>query len=178
VQVAPLDPQAGDSVSVSSPVKAHLLDGSTVVFRDGVDVVRDTIRGDGTRYSLTLQDSVAVTSLVLDSVAGMEVFRTRVDNGTSVLVSLLATGATAVGAAALAVAIFGSCPTYYADSAVGRPSAAEDEALGRVVEHHQAALRALLPGDAQTLAHCWSALFEDVRAAVRPEVWERLQVLR
>jgi hypothetical protein len=62
--------------------------------------------------------------------------------------------------------------------AVGRPSAAEDEALGRVVERHQAALRALLPGDAQTLARCWSTLFEDVRAAVRPEVWERLRVLR
>jgi hypothetical protein len=61
---------------------------------------------------------------------------------------------------------------------VGRPSAAEDEALGRVVERHQAALRALLPGDAQTLARCWSTLFEDVRAAVRPEVWERLRVLR
>jgi hypothetical protein len=117
VQVAPLERHPGDSVSVSSPVKAHLLDGSTVVFRRGVDVVRDTVRGDGTRYSLTLQDSASVNSLALDSVVGMEVFRTRVDAGTSVVVSLLATGAALAGTAALAVAIFGSCPTYYADSA-------------------------------------------------------------
>jgi hypothetical protein len=62
--------------------------------------------------------------------------------------------------------------------AVGRPSGAEDEALGRVVERHQAAVRALLPGDATAQAHCWSTLFEDVRAVVRPEVWERLGALR
>ena len=117
LQVAPLERHAGDSVAVISPVKAHLSDGSTVVFLDGVDVVRDTLRGDGMRYSLALKDSAAVTSLALDSVVGMEVFRTRVDVGMSVVVSVLATGAAAVGVAALAVAIFGSCPTYYADSA-------------------------------------------------------------
>jgi hypothetical protein len=117
LQVAPLERHAGDSVAVISPVKAHLSDGSTVVFPDGVAVVRDTLRGDGMRYSLALKDSAAVTSLALDSVVGMEVFRTRVDVGTSVAVSVLATGAAAVGVAALAVAIFGSCPTYYVDSA-------------------------------------------------------------
>ena len=66
--------------------------------------------------------------------------------------------------------------------AVGRPSAAEGQALALLVERHQAAARALLGGggggDAKTLAHCWTELLEDVRAAVRPEVWERLQVLQ
>lgn len=61
--------------------------------------------------------------------------------------------------------------------AVGRPSPAEEQALAHLVERHQAAARALLPGDAQTLARCWTELLEDVRVAVRPEVWERLQVL-
>ncbi len=61
--------------------------------------------------------------------------------------------------------------------AVGRPNADEQQALARIVARHQAAARALLPGDAETLGHCWTALLEDVRAAVRPEVWERLQVL-
>jgi hypothetical protein len=117
LEVAPLARHAGDSVAVISPVKAHLADGSTVVFPDGVDVVRGTLRGDGMRYSLTLRDSAAVGSLPLDSVVGMEVFRTRVDVGTSIVVSVLATSAAAAGAAALAVAIFGSCPTYYVDSA-------------------------------------------------------------
>ena len=62
--------------------------------------------------------------------------------------------------------------------AVGRPNPAEEQALALLVERHQATARALLPGDATTLAHCWAELLEDVRAAVRPEVWERLQVLR
>ena len=61
--------------------------------------------------------------------------------------------------------------------AVGRPNSSEEQALARLVERHQAAARALLPGDAETLAHCWTELLEDVRAAVRSEVWERLQVL-
>jgi hypothetical protein len=67
--------------------------------------------------------------------------------------------------------------------AVGRPSAAEERALALLVERHQAAAQALLPSDpdgsasVEALAHCWTELLEDVRAAVRPEVWERLQVL-
>jgi len=61
--------------------------------------------------------------------------------------------------------------------ALGRPNPVEEQALSLLVERHQGAARALLPGDAKTLAHCWTELLEDVRAAVRPEVWERLQVL-
>lgn len=63
--------------------------------------------------------------------------------------------------------------------AVGQPDATEEEALARLVERHQTAARALLqvPGDTKALADCWKDLLEDVRAAVRPEVWERLQVL-
>lgn len=117
VQVAPLERQASDSIRVQSPLKAHLLDGSTVVFRDGADVVRDTVRGDGTRYSLTVRDSTAVGGVALDSVVGMEVFRTDVDVATSAAFSVLATAGAALGAGVLAVAIFGSCPTYYTDSA-------------------------------------------------------------
>ena len=63
--------------------------------------------------------------------------------------------------------------------AVGRPDATEEAALARLVEQHQVAARALLqvPGDTRALADCWKDLLEDVRGAVRPEVWERLQVL-
>ena len=80
VEVAPLERHPGDSVAVVSPVKAHLLNGSTVVFRDGVHLVRDTLRGLGTRYDLTLRDSTAVMGLALDSVVGIEVFRTPAGN--------------------------------------------------------------------------------------------------
>lgn len=61
--------------------------------------------------------------------------------------------------------------------AVGRPSPAEGQTLARLVEKHQAAARALLPGDAQALEHCWTELWKDVRGAVRPEVWDRLLAL-
>jgi len=110
-----LDPHT--PVSVRTPVKAHLLDGSTVVFRSGVTVDSERVRGDGRRYSLTLRDSAGVTSVPLDSIVGMEAFEQSVNGVSTVLVSVLATGGTALVTAALAVAIFGSCPTIYTDSA-------------------------------------------------------------
>ena len=51
----------------------------------------------------------------LDSVIGMESFQTRVNGGPTVALSTLATVGAIVGGAALAVAIFGSCPTVYSD---------------------------------------------------------------
>lgn len=58
-----------------------------------------------------------MTALPLDSVAGMEAYRDYVRPIETVVVSTLATAGTIVGGALLAVAIFGSCPTVYADSA-------------------------------------------------------------
>ncbi len=117
-------PSAGDSVAVASSVKAHLLDGSTVVYRAGVVIARDTIRSARARaayrYGLTLADSAPADALPLDSVVGMETFRNAVNGPASALLTVLAVAGTALGAAALAVAIFGSCPTVYADSA-GEP---------------------------------------------------------
>ena len=114
-------PGAGDSVSLTSPVKAHLLDGSTVVYRAGVLIARDTLRSalpnTAFRYGLTLVDSAPADALPLDSVLGMESFRNAVNGPGSALLTVLAIAGTVAGAAALAVAIFGSCPTFYSDSA-------------------------------------------------------------
>ncbi len=118
VDVQPIEPPRAP-VSVASAVKAHLLDGSTVVYPRGVEIARDTVRslsGVATRYDLGLQPSDALP-VPLDSVAAMESFRTNVDQGSTFIVSTLATAGTLVGAGLLAVAIFGSCPTAYADSA-------------------------------------------------------------
>ncbi len=119
VQVEPVERPAtpGDSVTVMTAVKAHLIDGSTVVFPAGVHVEAGTVAGEGTRYGLTLRDSTAVTGVPLDSVVGMESFVDHVDMAPTVMVSALATGLSAIAVGALAVAIFGSCPTYYTDSA-------------------------------------------------------------
>src|SRR6266545_7520 len=115
IRPRPLDPHT--PVVVTTPVKAHLVDGSTVVFLSGVTVDSTQVRGDGTRYSLTLRDSAAVTSIPLDSIVGMEAFEQSVNGASSVVVSVLATAGLAAVVGALAVAIFGSCPTVYADSA-------------------------------------------------------------
>src|SRR5216117_691818 len=115
IRPRPLDPHT--PVVVTTPVKAHLVDGSTVVFVSGVTVDSTQVRGDGNRYSLTLRDSAAVTSIPLDSIVGMEAFEQSVNGASSFVVSVLATGGLTLGVAALAVAIFGSCPTVYADSA-------------------------------------------------------------
>jgi len=113
-----------DSLAIQTPVKAHLRDGSTVLYQAGVLLARDTLRGPGVRYGLTLRDSNALSVVPLDSVVAMESFR-RVTNGApTAIVSTLATGAALLGAAVAAFVIacsssdcFGNCPTVYADSA-------------------------------------------------------------
>lgn len=114
-------PATTDSVAVVSPVKAHLLDGSTVVYRTGVLIVRDTIRSRGPkpayRYNLTLADSTPVDALPLDSVVGMEAFRNSVNGGATAALTVAGVAGTALGLGLAAIAIFGSCPTFYADTA-------------------------------------------------------------
>lgn len=120
VSVSELD-RAADSVQVGSPVKAHLLDGSTVLYPAGLLVARGRLTGTGTRYDLTLKDSTQVTDLPLDSVVGLEAYRTGVNAGGTVALSALAVAGTIGAGVAIACALdpkcFGSCPTYYSDSA-------------------------------------------------------------
>src|SRR2546426_8631960 len=123
VQVEAIGPDA-DSLAVQTPVKAHLRDGSTILYRAGVLLFRDTLRGRGVRYGLTLRYSTALSVVPLDSVVAMESFRRATNGAPSVILSTLATGAGLVAAAVAAFAIvcgtsdcFGNCPTVYADSA-------------------------------------------------------------
>jgi hypothetical protein len=113
--------RAADSVQVRTPVKAHMLDGSTVVYRKGVLVARGRLSGPGTRYDLTLGNPAEVTELPLDSLVGLESFRTDVLAGATVALSALAVGGGILAGVAIACALdpkcFGSCPTYYSDSA-------------------------------------------------------------
>ncbi|MFL5581522.1 MAG: hypothetical protein ACJ8AO_14225 [Gemmatimonadaceae bacterium] len=110
---------------VRTPVKAHLADGSTVVFRKGATVSRSEIAGAGEWYPL-LSDVVRPRNVVpLDSVVGVETFEAKVLAAPTLAVSVAATAVGALGAAALAVAIFGSCPTVYADTGAGLALQAE-----------------------------------------------------
>jgi hypothetical protein len=90
------------------------------VYSKGVLVNRGRLIGEGVRYDLQLENPVPVTDLALDSVVGLESFRTNVNGAATVGVSLLATAATVGLGVGIACAIdpkcFGSCPTYYSDS--------------------------------------------------------------
>jgi hypothetical protein len=113
--------RTSDSVQVRTPVKAHLVDGSTVVYRNGVVVARGKLTGAGTRYGLTLGQPTPITELPLDSIVALESFRTRTNVGATVGISTLATvgviGASIAVYCAIDPKCFGSCPTFYSDSA-------------------------------------------------------------
>lgn len=121
VQVSGFMVARTDSAVVHSPVKAHLVDGAIVVFPAGVLVAHDQVVGRGWRFPPTLRESTEVRRVPLDSVVGMEAFRTDYSAGRTVVYSMITTGAVLVG---LVTAIcynnpkcFGSCPTFYSDSA-------------------------------------------------------------
>src|SRR5713101_3433184 len=61
--------------------------------------------------------------------------------------------------------------------AVGQPSDSETAAVASVVRRHQAEARARA-SETAALEECWRALWIDVRAVVRPEVWQRLEAVR
>jgi hypothetical protein len=103
---------------VSSPVKVHLTDGSTVVFEKGIAVADGQVTGDGRKYDLTLDTSVRVSSIALDEVAAMESYQTPIQTGDTIAASagaaVVGVPLALLGGALLVVALFGSCPTTYA----------------------------------------------------------------
>jgi hypothetical protein len=107
------DPRAAQQIG--SPVKAHLLDGSTVVYRRGVTVAGDTLYGQGVRYDLGLASLGRVGPVPVDSVGAMEAFRDDFNVPASAILTAGAAGVAVVGSLALFKALFGSCPTIYAD---------------------------------------------------------------
>ena len=120
VEVKPLD--ISQTTAVLSPVKAHLKDGSTIVYLNGVQISGGQLRGSGLRYDLSLA-STPVDSVSLDEVVGMESFTTSVNGVQTAVVSSLASVGAVIGTVVLSAAIFGSCPTVY--SADGKIDEAE-----------------------------------------------------
>ena len=123
---------------IKSPLKAHLADGSTVVYRQGAIISGGQIVGTGVAYKLMDDQSSTVRDRIpLDSVVGVETFEGKVLLAQSATLSIAASALTAVGMAALAVAIFGSCPTVYADTGAGATLQAEgfSYAIAPLLEH-------------------------------------------
>lgn len=64
---------------IRSSVKAHLADGSTVLFPDGVTIEQERVTGDGDRYDIRLIPVGSVSGVARDSVVAIESFDTRID---------------------------------------------------------------------------------------------------
>lgn len=64
---------------IRSSVKAHLADGSTVLFPDGVTIEQERVTGEGDRYDIRLSPVGAVSGVARDSVIAIESFDTEID---------------------------------------------------------------------------------------------------
>ncbi len=111
---------------INSPLRAHLTDGSTVVFSQGATIRGGQIVGTGMAYPL-LDDlhSTVRDRVPLDSVVGVEAFEGKVLMAQSVTLSIAASALTGAATIALLKAVFGSCPTVYADTGTGAVLQAE-----------------------------------------------------
>ena len=115
-RVEPVDTVA-PPVDVESPLRAHLLDGSILVFREGARFQGGFVLGEGERYAVDASFVGRVSEISLDSVAAMETYTTEIREPQSVAATLGASAVLMGGSVLLFKAIFGSCPTTYADSA-------------------------------------------------------------
>lgn len=103
--------------TVATPVKVHLVDGSTVIYAAGAQIGNGQINGvGGVRHDISGR-STPVFAIALDSVVGVETFKDKINMPATVLGSAGVLAAGVVATAGLAVALFGSCPTFYSDSA-------------------------------------------------------------
>lgn len=117
VDVVPVDVSAETPIEISSPVKAHLFDGSTVVFPGGVSVYGGSVHGKGEKFNIALENNMFIDEIALDDVAAMESFQTPVHAAATTAATTVGTaGWIALGSLA-AFALFGSCPTVYSADA-------------------------------------------------------------
>lgn len=119
VKVRELPHRPAAAQNITSPVKAHLTNGSVVLYRYGVRVTRDSLVGGGWRFGLDRRDSVMVGGVALHDVLALEAFSTDTNEAATFVGSIFGIALSVVGTVALLVAIFGSCPTIYADSGAG-----------------------------------------------------------
>ena len=121
-EAVPVERPLSGTTVVTSPLKAHLVDGRTVLFRAGASIDTRAITGFGEVYAMLAHASsggVTVSRVPLDSVVGVETFQTKTLAFPTLVVTAAATAVAAGAVAALAVAVLGSCPTVYADTGTG-----------------------------------------------------------
>jgi|GEM_PF-1963809 len=66
------------------PVKAHLKDGSLVLYEAGFIAAADTIRTKGVKYDLSRQNTCLVLTMPLSEVASLESYNKQIAAGPSI----------------------------------------------------------------------------------------------
>jgi len=94
---------------IKSPTKAHLDDGSVIIYDKGFKVKNDTITSFGKLYNFNRTNIKDVKYFPLDSVQYLEYYPTEFDG----LAFVASIPGAILGSAIGLVAIFGSCPTIY-----------------------------------------------------------------
>lgn len=90
---------------IPSSVKAHLADGSTVLFPEGVTIEEARVTGNGDRYDIRLSPVGSVSEIARDSVVALERFRTVIDGDKTIAYNSLGTlFALAAGAVVVLIA--------------------------------------------------------------------------
>lgn len=125
IQVALQHPNDMVGTSVESPFKAFLNGGRIAVFEDGARITTDTVFGEGILYSLDLASSDTIHSLAVADLIGLESIYTQILWGRTVINTIAYPAGAVIAAGALALAIFGSCPTVYSYGEAGEVLEAE-----------------------------------------------------
>lgn len=120
VRAVPLQARADTSSTfIESSLKAHLKDGSTVLFRGGASVSNIRMTGPGQRYEFMGIVSREQNSIPMDSIIGVEAFERNALALKGVVASVAGSLVVSVASVGLAIALFGSCPTVYSDTGTG-----------------------------------------------------------
>ena len=76
---------------IEARLKAHLQDGSTILFPDGATIGEDRVTRSGERYDIRLSPVGSISMVPLDSVIAMESFDTETDSDRTVTYNFLPT---------------------------------------------------------------------------------------
>lgn len=62
---------------IKSPTKAHLSDGSLIVFQKGLKIENNILKGEGIRYDLSRQNSYWFSEVTMDSVVCLKCYKKK-----------------------------------------------------------------------------------------------------
>ena len=73
----------------NSPTKAHLADGSLIVFEKGLEIKNNILKGEGIRYDLSRQNQYPFSEVTMDSVVCLKYYKKELQVFSSVMLNPL-----------------------------------------------------------------------------------------